>query len=80
MGNDFSIEFVSDSRYEFMVVEISYREQLLCRLNKENGVENIEVEFDFDSRVLSSDVQMKFPLLEFEKILEEARADLVASN
>lgn len=52
MSDDFEIIFLSDSNYENLTVEISYKDQILCQLNKDNGHDNIEVEFFSDARVL----------------------------
>lgn len=37
MQNDFEITFFSDSNYEKITVEISYKDQILCQLNKDKG-------------------------------------------
>lgn len=36
---DFEITSFSDSRYEDLTVEISYKEQIFCQLNKDNGLD-----------------------------------------
>lgn len=76
--SNFEIDFVSDLRYEHLLVEISYRQQRLCIINKEHGNDNLEIEFVSDIRILTEDVVMKFPLAEFESVLKEACNDLKA--
>ncbi|MEB7588307.1 hypothetical protein [Serratia rubidaea] len=79
MSADFEIDFFSDNKYEEITVEISYKGQILCQMNKDKGVLNIEVEFFFDSRLLASQVTKKFPLDEFINVLNEARQDLITA-
>lgn len=77
MRTDFEVVFFSDSRYEELTAEISYKDQILCQLNKDKGIDNIEVEFFADARILAEQVAMKFPLNEFLAVLEEAKNDLI---
>ena len=77
MRTDFEVVFFSDSRYEELTAEISYKDQILCQLNKDKGIDNIEVEFFADARILAEQVAMKFPLNEFLAVLEEAKTDLI---
>jgi hypothetical protein len=77
MRTDFEVVFFSDSRYEELTAEISYKDQILCQLNKDKGIDNIEVEFFADARILAEQVAMKFPLNEFLAVLEEAKKDLI---
>ncbi|WP_392551395.1 hypothetical protein RHO14_07825 [Orbus wheelerorum] len=79
ISNDFEIDFFSDNKYEEITVEVSYKGQILCQLNKDKGIDNIEIEFFFDLRILTEPVTPKFPLSEFINILNEAKQDLIAS-
>lgn len=79
ISNDFEIDFFSDNKYEEITVEVSYKGQILCQLNKDKGIDNIEIEFFFDSRILTEPVTPKFPLSEFINILNEAKQDLITS-
>ncbi|MEM0571853.1 hypothetical protein [Salmonella enterica] len=78
MKSDFSVVFFSDSRYEELTAEISYKGQIVCQLNKDKGENAVEVEFFTDSRLLSESVEMKFLLDEFIAVLNEAKLDLIA--
>ncbi|EAQ6500166.1 hypothetical protein DL122_25935 [Salmonella enterica subsp. salamae] len=78
MKSDFSVDFFSDSRYEELTAEISYKGQIVCQLNKDKGENAVEVEFFTDSRLLSESVEMKFLLDEFIAVLNEAKLDLIA--
>lgn len=69
---DFSFDFVSDTRFEELAVEVSFQGQRFFQLNREKGIENIEVEFLSDIRLLSEEVGMIFPLRIFEEVLREA--------
>ena len=79
MSDDFEIIFLSDSNYENLTVEISYKDQILCQLNKDNGPDNIEVEFFLDARVLPEKNAMKFNLDRFLRVLTEAKEELKIS-
>ncbi|MCX8670902.1 hypothetical protein J3U22_06140 [Gilliamella sp. B2865] len=79
MSTDFEIDFFSDNKYEKITIEISYKGQILCQLNKDKGISKIEIEFFFDSRILVEQVTLKFPLDEFINILTEARQELVTA-
>ncbi|CAI1169850.1 Uncharacterised protein [Serratia quinivorans] len=43
MHADFEIVFFSDSHYEELTAEITYKGQILCQLNQDKGIDNIEV-------------------------------------
>ena len=45
IDSNFEIDFVSDNKYENITVEISYKKQILCQLNKDSGIDKIEIEF-----------------------------------
>lgn len=75
----FDISYFSDSNYEELTVEISFKEQLLCQLNKDKGTSAIEIEFFADMRLLPTNVAMKFSLDSFMEVLQESRKSLVES-
>ncbi|WP_311754173.1 hypothetical protein [Proteus columbae] len=79
IDSNFEIDFVSDDKYENITVEISYKKQMLCQLNKDSGADEIEIEFFNDSRCLSEDVKHKFNLDNFMTILNSAKLDLINS-
>ncbi|MCP1206365.1 hypothetical protein NIM72_12575 [Pantoea sp. B550] len=79
MNNDFEITFFSDSKYEEITAEISYKDQILCQLNKDKGPDNIEIEFFSDARVLAEQDKMKFSLSSFLQIIAEATEELKIS-
>jgi hypothetical protein len=74
--SDFEIDFVSSLAHKHLAVEISYQQQRLCIIDKEQGNDKLEIEFFSDLRILANEVIMKFPLFEFEAILKEASMDL----
>jgi len=79
MDNNFEITFFSDSQYEEITAEISYKGQILCQLNKDNGPNNIEIEFFSDARLLAEQNAMKFNLDSLLQILVEASEELKIS-
>jgi hypothetical protein len=76
--NNFTIDFVSENRREHLVIEIHFKNQRLCQINKEKGNENLEIEFITDLYKLPEIVEMSFPLSDFLAILEEAKTSLTA--
>ncbi|CAD5358828.1 hypothetical protein [Enterobacter cancerogenus] len=77
MSNGFEVDFFSDSRYEELRAEIYFKGQILCQLNKDKGIDSIEIELFSDSRILSEAVEMKFPVNDFLKILMQTKDDLI---
>ncbi|WP_239325316.1 hypothetical protein [Snodgrassella gandavensis] len=78
MKSNFQIDYFSDSKYEYLTIEISFKGQLLCQLNKDKGVDNIEIEFFYDSRLLEEETIFKFPLEEFLDVLNLVKQDLIS--
>ncbi|WP_217445784.1 hypothetical protein [Burkholderia metallica] len=74
--NGFDIDFVSDVSREHLMAEISFNGQRLCVLDRERGVDEIEIEFLVDIYVLPDSVRMKFSLDKFIEIIGIARDDL----
>lgn len=72
----FSIDFVSPANAESLAAEISFEGQLLCRIDRDRHEGVLEIEFFHLSRVLASEVTMKFPLSEFLSVVEQVRSDL----
>ncbi|MEK6305332.1 MAG: hypothetical protein V4752_03255 [Pantoea dispersa] len=79
MNNYFELTLFSDSKYEEITAEISYKDQILCQLNKDKGPDNIEIEFFSDVRILAEQNAMKFSLSSFLQILAEATEELKIS-
>lgn len=75
MGS-FSTDFVSPTNFDSLAVEISYDSQILCRIDRESADGALEIEFFHKARLLADDVNMKFPVLEFLRAVEEACVDL----
>ncbi|MHC5226272.1 hypothetical protein [Ignatzschineria sp. LJL83] len=76
--DDFTLDYFSDVNREEVMLEISYKGQMLCQLNKEKGVNNIEIEFyPFIRTSLEELENMKFSLELFLEILEEAKDALI---
>lgn len=76
---DFKIDLVSEMSKEFLVAEISFKGQRLCQVNRERGVDALEIEFLSDIYLMAEEVRMLFPLSEFLHVLQCAVDDLVAS-
>jgi hypothetical protein len=74
--SDFTMDFISEEKHEHLAIEIYYKKQRLCQINKEKGNDSMVVEFLTDLYILEESVKMSFPLSEFLKTLEEARDSL----
>ncbi|WP_227791679.1 MULTISPECIES: hypothetical protein [Burkholderia] len=72
----FNIDFVSDMEHEHLMAEVSFGGQRLCIIDKENGNDQMRIEFLVDLYVLPESVEMKFSLDEFIKTLDTAKTEL----
>lgn len=76
---NFCVDYFSDTKYEKITIEISYKDQVLCQLNKDKGDDNIEIEFFHEFRELPKEVALKFPLDEFICLLNEEKQALISA-
>lgn len=74
---NFEIIFASDIEFEFLTVEVYFHSYRVFQLNQENGIENIEIEFLLDLRAIPNDIDIKFSLEDFYKVIEIAKNDLI---
>lgn len=77
MNTNFRIDFITSDEFEFLAAEISFREQLLCRLYRSNA-DVIKIEFMEERRILKADVRLMFPLDDFVETVRIAREDLMS--
>jgi hypothetical protein len=77
--NEFKIDFISSVEFEWLAVEILFRGQRLMQLNREKGIENIEIEILTDIYLLPETVEMKFSLDDFISIISEAKKALISA-
>lgn len=70
----FRINFVSRPDRESLIVEILYRSQRLCEIDRERGVDSMRIFFVDDVFVLPQHVEMMFSLSEFLTVVDRARA------
>lgn len=73
---NFSVDFVSPVDFESLAAEVSFESQLLCRIDMERQDGVFEIEFFHLTRILASDVKMKFSLAEFLSVIEQVSSDL----
>ena len=76
----FSIDFVSPVHFENMAAEISFQEQILCRVSQETDNRELAIEFFHESIILPKAPAMKFPLSEFLAALDEVCEALKIMN
>ncbi|GLG82438.1 MULTISPECIES: hypothetical protein [Acinetobacter] len=74
---NFEIIFASNIEFEFLTVEVYFYNYRIFQLNRENGVKNIEIEFLLDLTAIPNDIDFKFSLEDFYKVIEIAKNDLI---
>ncbi len=74
----FSIDYVSPTNFESVAAEISFNSKLLCRIDQERVDGVLEIKFFHLTRAIEADVEMKFSLPEFLKVVEDTCSDLRA--
>lgn len=77
---DFEIDFVDDINHECLMVEVYYQKQRFFRVNKEKGIDKLEIEFLTDLFVNHKDVKFCFSLADFDNILKKSCELLIVSN
>ena len=77
LDSGFEILYFSDLSYEGMTVEIQYQGQQVVQINKDKGVDNMEI--DIYSQYVHPDFisELKFPLNDFLEALDVARKALI---
>lgn len=76
MKSKFNVDYVSDSQYEKLTIEISFDGQILCQINQDKGKENLEIEFFHQYYLNKNDYIFKFLLKDFLSIVDEAISEL----
>jgi len=71
--NGFEIILRDFSEYEHLVAQIEFEGQIICQINREMGVEFLEVKFFPDFYLGVKDKEMKFPLEIFISVLEKVK-------
>ncbi|MBU6951388.1 hypothetical protein [Hahella sp. HN01] len=76
MNDTFSVDYFSDTKYNLLTAEISYGGQILCQINRDKGIEHVEIEFFHEQWLLDKPPAMKFPLDAFLSLVDEIRQEL----
>ena len=76
LDSGFEIIYFSDLNYEEMTVEIKYKGQQVAQINKDKGVEQMEIEIYSEYVQPNFISELKFPLSDFFEALDKARAAL----
>lgn len=84
MPKTFTVDFVSPVDFEFLAAEISFDDQIICRVSTER--EDGLLEIDFFSVLSEPTLPVKMPLTQFSHVLkgvgdelQEARRNIVSS-
>jgi hypothetical protein len=78
MNPDFQMDVVTHDDYALLAVEISFQQQLLCRMLRRADAGAVDIEFVDDRLILESPVHLRFALSDFLEVVEKARAELLA--
>jgi len=73
----FEIIFASNIEFEFLTVEVYFHNYRIFQLNREDGVKNIEIELLLDLKSIPNEIDFKFSLEDFYKVIEIAKNDLI---
>jgi len=76
MTSNFSVDYFSDSKYEWLTAEVSYDGQILCQINRDKGIDRMEIEFFHEQRILENQPELKFPISEFLSLVKEVQVEL----
>ena len=71
-------DFVSPPDYRNLAVEISYDGQIVCLLERERSPDRLEIRFPGESRLLHDCIELRLPLSEFLKFIEECGDELMS--
>jgi hypothetical protein len=77
MNGNFGIDFFSDQNYQYITIEISYKRQIFCQINKDKGIDKVEIEFFPDIWLASKEEKVIFPIDEFLLLLQEVKDELI---
>ena len=78
MPKTFTVDFVSPVDFEFLAAEISFDDQIICRVSAEREDELLEIDF-FD--ILSEPTRpVKMPLTRFSALLSDIGADVLKAR
>ncbi len=70
MKNNFQIKLCSDLDYEEMVADIAWNQKSFATINRDKGIDNMEIKFDINPEELAT---LNLPLDEFIDALKEVR-------
>ena len=65
LDSGFEILYLSDLKYNEMTVEIQYKGQQVAQINKDKGVEKMEIDIYSEYVTLDFLSELKFPLSDF---------------
>ena len=74
--NTFEILFRDRDEYEKLLVQVRWRDIVLCELNKERGENQAEMKL-YCNDVLYNDREIMFPLAEFLEVMKVAQEELM---
>lgn len=77
MNDKFRYEYFSDNEYEFLALEVLYKDQWIYELNKESGIDHIEITFFKMAYRQDGKVELKVRLDDFIDALNKAEQYLI---
>jgi hypothetical protein len=76
--SEFEIIFASPDTYIYLVAEIYFQQQFVCRLSREIDTDHVYVEFIEDPKIDNKPQTLKFRLEVFLDTLNVARRELLS--
>lgn len=76
MSEDFEIVFRDRFECEHLLVQVRFKNIVLCEINKEKGNEHMEIKI-FCNDPLYNELEIQFPLDDFVEALRVAKAELM---
>lgn len=78
MGKTFTVDFVSPVDFEYLAAEISFDDQIICRVSVEREDESLEI--DFFNILRDPIVPVKMPLTQFCRLLNDVGDELLKTR
>lgn len=73
----FSVVYITDNEHEKLSAEIHFKEQILCQISQDQGLEELEIEFFHLSYLDIPQTNFKFLLQDFLEVVQETIAGFV---
>ena len=76
MITDFELVYIDKDKYNSLLIQIEFKGQIICTISKEDGNDNMKIQFYYDLYNEYKDVNLLFSLDEFINVLNYAKEQL----